>query len=63
MLSKEAGTLTPITDTSISICRFLKLPDSVPAGILTDLYLKILTVKIWFASAMEENILLNNDQR
>ena len=43
MLSKEAGTLTPMTDTSIFICRFLKLPDSVRPGILTDLYLKILT--------------------
>ena len=55
--------MTPMTDNSIYICRFFKFLDLLRPGILTDLYLKILTVKIWFASAMEENILLNNDQR
>ena len=45
MASKEAGTLTPMTDTSIFICRFLKLPDLVRPGIMTDLYLEILILR------------------
>ncbi len=34
-----------MTDTSIFICRFLKLPDLVFPGIMTDLYPEILILR------------------